>query len=135
MKDRRSAGRRFLEVELPVLAILAFALAPYAWMVLTSIKPQAELSLWPVRYLPENATLYGRYFSIYFVGGYFQYRFVFFNAVTHFFKPLQYCPLHDTFSHFGHQHFNECHMSVLLLLRFKRRPDLSAGRALSAPKV
>ena len=37
--------------------ILAFALAPYAWMVLTSIKPQAELSLWPVRYLPENATL------------------------------------------------------------------------------
>ena len=57
MKDRRSAARRFLEVELPVLAILAFALAPYAWMVLTSIKPQAELSLWPVRYLPENSTL------------------------------------------------------------------------------
>ncbi len=40
-----------------MLTILAFALAPYAWMVLTSIKPQAELSLWPVRYLPENATL------------------------------------------------------------------------------
>jgi multiple sugar transport system permease protein len=57
MRDRRSATRRFLEVELPVLVILAFALAPYAWMVLTSIKPQAELSLWPVRYLPENATL------------------------------------------------------------------------------
>ena len=57
MRDSRSAARRFLEVELPVLAILTFALAPYAWMVLTSIKPQAELSLWPVRYLPENATL------------------------------------------------------------------------------
>ena len=40
-----------------MLAILIFALAPYAWMVLTSIKPQAELSLWPVQYLPENATL------------------------------------------------------------------------------
>ena len=26
-------------------------------MVLTSIKPQAELALWPVRYLPRNATL------------------------------------------------------------------------------
>ncbi len=26
-------------------------------MVLTSIKPQAELTLWPVRYLPSNATL------------------------------------------------------------------------------
>ncbi|MBM6595147.1 carbohydrate ABC transporter permease [Microvirga pudoricolor] len=57
MKDRRTKTRRFLEVELPVLAILVFALAPYIWMVLTSIKPQAELSLWPVRYLPENATL------------------------------------------------------------------------------
>ena len=57
MRDSRSAARRFLEVELPVLAILTFALAPYAWMVLTSVKPQAELSLWPVRYLPENATL------------------------------------------------------------------------------
>ena len=37
--------------------ILAFALAPYAWMVLTSIKPQAELAIWPVQYLPRNATL------------------------------------------------------------------------------
>lgn len=57
MKDRRTTTRRFLEVELPVLVILGFALAPYAWMVLTSIKPQAELSLWPVRYLPQSATL------------------------------------------------------------------------------
>ena len=37
--------------------ILVIALAPYVWMVLTSLKPQAELSLWPVRYLPQNATL------------------------------------------------------------------------------
>ncbi len=57
MIDRRSAARRFIEVELPVLVILAFALAPYAWMVLTSIKPQAELATWPVQYLPRNATL------------------------------------------------------------------------------
>ena len=57
MIDRRSAARRFIEVELPVLFILAFALAPYAWMVLTSIKPQAELATWPVHYLPRNATL------------------------------------------------------------------------------
>ena len=57
MIDRRSPARRLLEVELPVLAILAFALAPYLWMVLTSIKPQADLSRWPVQYLPSPATL------------------------------------------------------------------------------
>ncbi len=57
MIDRRSRLRRFLEIELPILLILLFALAPYAWMVLTSIKPQAELTVWPVRYLPDSATL------------------------------------------------------------------------------
>lgn len=57
MIDHRTRLRRFLEIELPILLILLFALAPYAWMVLTSIKPQAELTLWPVRYLPDSATL------------------------------------------------------------------------------
>ena len=57
MIGRRSRARRLVEVELPVLLIIAFALAPYVWMVLTSIKPQAELSLWPVQYLPRSATL------------------------------------------------------------------------------
>jgi multiple sugar transport system permease protein len=57
MIDRRSRTRRLLEIELPVLAIVAFALAPYAWMVLTSIKPATDLSIWPVRYLPSQPTL------------------------------------------------------------------------------
>jgi multiple sugar transport system permease protein len=57
MIERRSRLRRFLEIELPILLILLFALAPYAWMVLTSIKPQEELTVWPVRYLPDAATL------------------------------------------------------------------------------
>jgi multiple sugar transport system permease protein len=57
MIDGRSRSRRFLEIEVPILAILAFALAPYAWMVVTSIKPQAELAIWPVQYLPKNPTL------------------------------------------------------------------------------
>jgi multiple sugar transport system permease protein len=57
MIDVRSPQRRFLEIELPILAIILFALAPYVWMVLTSIKPQAELAVWPVQYLPRNATL------------------------------------------------------------------------------
>jgi multiple sugar transport system permease protein len=57
MIDRRSRTRRILEIELPVLVIVAFALAPYAWMVLTSIKPATDLSIWPVRYLPSQPTL------------------------------------------------------------------------------
>src|SRR5687768_12985688 len=55
--DQRSRARRILEVEVPVLLILVFALAPYVWMVLTSIKPNADLSLFPVRYLPSAATV------------------------------------------------------------------------------
>ena len=57
MIDRRSRTRRLLEVELPVLLVVLFAIAPYAWMILTSIKPQAELSIWPVQYLPREGTL------------------------------------------------------------------------------
>jgi multiple sugar transport system permease protein len=57
MIDRRSRSRRLLEVELPVLLVVGFAIAPYLWMILTSIKPQTELSIWPVQYLPSNATL------------------------------------------------------------------------------
>ena len=40
-----------------MLVILLFALLPFAWMVLTSIKPAPELAEWPVRYLPREATL------------------------------------------------------------------------------
>jgi multiple sugar transport system permease protein len=55
--ERRSHLRRILEVEIPVLAILAFALAPFIWMLLTSVKPSGDLSLFPVRYLPSRFTL------------------------------------------------------------------------------
>lgn len=54
---RRSTAARVLQIELPVLVILLFALLPFAWMVLTSIKPSPELAEWPVRYLPREATL------------------------------------------------------------------------------
>jgi multiple sugar transport system permease protein len=48
--------RRIVRVEIPVLAILVFALAPFAWMLLTSVKPTADLSIFPVRYLPSKIT-------------------------------------------------------------------------------
>jgi multiple sugar transport system permease protein len=57
MIDRRSRIRRVLEVELPVLAIVAFALAPYAWMIVTSLKVNSEIIRVPVTYWPEQVTL------------------------------------------------------------------------------
>lgn len=56
MRERTTA-QRLLQIELPALIIILFALAPYLWMILTSIKPQAELVEWPVRYWPKQATL------------------------------------------------------------------------------
>ncbi|MGV3651550.1 MAG: carbohydrate ABC transporter permease, partial [Devosia sp.] len=56
MIDRRSRTRRLLEVELPILLIVVFALAPYAWMVLTSIKPSADITARPLQYLPSTIT-------------------------------------------------------------------------------
>jgi multiple sugar transport system permease protein len=57
MIEYRSHTRRVLQVERPVLLIIAFALAPYGWMIVTSLKPQQELALWPVQYWPRHATL------------------------------------------------------------------------------
>src|SRR5471030_106675 len=57
MIEYRSHARRIVQIEFPVLLIIAFALAPYGWMIVTSLKPQQELALWPVQYLPRQATL------------------------------------------------------------------------------
>jgi multiple sugar transport system permease protein len=56
MIERRSRLRRVLEIELPVAAIVAFAIGPYFWMVLTSLKTDADISSLPVRYLPSSVT-------------------------------------------------------------------------------
>jgi multiple sugar transport system permease protein len=56
MIDRRSRTARLIQVEIPILLVIAFALAPYAWMVLTSVKPNADLSVWPLTYLPSAIT-------------------------------------------------------------------------------
>ena len=49
MIRRRSFARNLIQVEIPVLLVLVFALAPFVWMLLTSIKPNADLSQFPVR--------------------------------------------------------------------------------------
>lgn len=56
MIRRRSFARNLIQVEIPVLLVLVFALAPFVWMLLTSIKPNADLSQFPVRYLPSSTT-------------------------------------------------------------------------------
>ncbi len=57
MTLRQPAWRRLLGTELPILLVLTFALVPYAWMVLSSIKPTADLTRVPVIYWPDAATL------------------------------------------------------------------------------
>ncbi|MBI3706356.1 MAG: carbohydrate ABC transporter permease [Proteobacteria bacterium] len=54
---RRSRWRQLVGTELPALLVVIFALAPYAWMVLSSVKPTADLAKVPLVYLPGTPTL------------------------------------------------------------------------------
>jgi multiple sugar transport system permease protein len=66
VRRRRRARRlrRLLGLHLPVLAIVAFALAPYVWTFLTSITPERDLNV-EVRYFPRRPTAenYARLFA------------------------------------------------------------------------
>jgi len=57
MTGRRTLLLRFVAVELPLLAILAFAIGPYVWMVLTSLRPDSDLAAFPLSYAPSAVTL------------------------------------------------------------------------------
>jgi multiple sugar transport system permease protein len=46
-----------LGTELPVAAILLFALVPWAWMVLSSFRPDTDLTRSPIQLLPDALTL------------------------------------------------------------------------------
>ncbi len=37
-----------------LLATTVFVLFPYAWMLVTSVKPVADVIAWPVRWLPRG---------------------------------------------------------------------------------
>ena len=43
--------------QLVLVATTVFVLFPYAWMVMTSIKPIADVIAWPVRWVPRIVTL------------------------------------------------------------------------------
>ena len=48
---------RLLGTDLPVAVILAFALLPWIWMMLSSIRPDAELTHSPIALIPSQLTL------------------------------------------------------------------------------
>jgi multiple sugar transport system permease protein len=54
--DRRSRTTRILQVEIPILVIIVFAIGPYLWMMLTSVKPDADITQYPLRYWPSAIT-------------------------------------------------------------------------------
>jgi ABC-type glycerol-3-phosphate transport system permease component len=54
---RRSRRPIQLLAHAVLLATTVFVLFPYAWMLVTSIKPIADVIAWPVRWLPRVVTL------------------------------------------------------------------------------
>ena len=54
---KRSRLVQLLGTELPVAAILLFALFPWLWMVLCSFRPETELTQSPITLLPQTFTL------------------------------------------------------------------------------
>lgn len=57
MSKRRSRIRLLLGTEIPVAFILLFALVPWGWMVLSSFRPEADLTRSPLHLLPDVLTL------------------------------------------------------------------------------
>lgn len=55
--NRPSTVRRILTTDLPVAAIVLFAMAPFAWMVLTSLTPSAEIAASGVSLSPSGWSL------------------------------------------------------------------------------
>jgi multiple sugar transport system permease protein len=49
--------RLFLGTEVPVLCILAFGLGPWVWMMLTSLRPDLDLTHSPISLIPSEFTL------------------------------------------------------------------------------
>lgn len=54
---KRKRLRLFLGTEVPVAIILLFALVPWGWMVLSSFRPEADLTHSPLQLMPNVLTL------------------------------------------------------------------------------
>jgi multiple sugar transport system permease protein len=56
-RKRFARARLLLFTELPIVAILGFALLPWLWMLLSSFRPDAELTQSPITLWPQTLTL------------------------------------------------------------------------------
>jgi len=56
-RKRFARTRLLLFTELPIVAILGFALLPWLWMMLSSFRPDAELTRSPITLWPRTLTL------------------------------------------------------------------------------
>lgn len=56
MTHHESFVRRLFTLHLPLLLILAFALFPYVWSIITAITPEVELDVKGVSYFPDHPT-------------------------------------------------------------------------------
>jgi multiple sugar transport system permease protein len=54
---KRRTLRRLLGTDLPVALVLIFALVPFLWMVLSSVRPESDLTREPLQLLPRSFTL------------------------------------------------------------------------------
>ena len=54
---KRTRLTLFLGTEIPILAFLAFAILPWFWMMLSSIRPERDLTRSPIVLWPETLTL------------------------------------------------------------------------------
>jgi multiple sugar transport system permease protein len=54
---KRRTAMRLLGTDLPVALILGFALVPFLWMMLSSFRPESDLTQSPLHILPDTLTL------------------------------------------------------------------------------
>lgn len=57
MNQKKTAGRRFFLLFLPLFLLLLFLLFPFYWTFVTSIKPESELYGAAVTYWPRDVTM------------------------------------------------------------------------------
>lgn len=57
MRQRKGRLRLFVGTEIPVAVMVAFALLPWLWMMLSSIRPERELTTSPILLMPQTLTL------------------------------------------------------------------------------
>ncbi len=57
MRQRKGRLQLFVGTEIPVAVMVAFALLPWLWMMLSSIRPERELTTSPILLMPQTLTL------------------------------------------------------------------------------